>query len=953
MDIGSPGQFSTVVVGVDGFIYMIPRDAPSVLRFDPADQEWPQRMRDDEAAGKLSALPSTNVEVLGSAGVLGEGKWCGAALAADGCLYCMPCHASEVLRVDTNPHVPREERCQLIGSSYRGHAKWHGCALGSDGCVYGIPSCASRVLRVDPATRSTTLIGPEYSGEYKWIGACVGPDGIIISMVDRSSDGILVINPAAQTVVTSKAHYAFRPTRIMATYLSAALAPDGNIYAPPGGAWHALEYNPATGTATEVGGTLGMGFMKYSNAVVAADGKLYATPLFARKVLQIDPGTKQVRSIGPPHGALAGLGGSVIPKYEGSAIGFDGRIWCAPNMLPHALVMEPDKRSNPDEYWHRQISFAFSVVRKHHAKRRDAVGCTEPTKDDLAFSLGALLLPVPNLLARLLAHDAIQADEELLIALLKLKGFRLKLLLETSGAISNWLFAGLRRSSPVTLTYFESLSAAIDDAAEADAGDGEGRQRQAMAPTLSITAVDHGLGSFDLANMRLKYLASLSHDVLDGMPEWLKEDRTTNPATGTEGLVYELNVTSDGWPSGVYSWRGFVEQTHHDQWVRMSAWVYFEERVPARTSSFGFKIQGTLHNEWVASVRPNTWTLVCAICKSRPGYDGDRHVLIFDSVVGPQRVRFTKLKFELFEQQPPPLMSAPTPRDTVDADAAIDIATPAAAVDPVERIVDWLASLRATSVAPPLSERERDYPPLLTSHAPSWSDVGSHQPVQVQVPRETIISTMLDQPSAQLRHELLGLTCIQLVMSREQSIGSWLVSRLGGEDQEQEAAVEYVERLSSLPMPNERRAKVEARMASLRGLLPATLGLNDRRTERVVKTELIVAVLDSKLTQPLTMAVLIADGLVLFLLLSVTMPLWPRVLAYNGPLSFTDTALVIATVVLDAYVLLREVMQVESRPWLLCHPRAVCPRLAVRLNVCLVGVRAGLQYAQARPGARH
>jgi hypothetical protein len=114
-------------------------------------------------------------------------------------------------------------------------------------------------------------------------------------------------------------------------------------------------------------------------------------------------------------------------------------------------------------------------------------------------------------------------------------------------------------------------------------------------------------------------------------------------------------------------------------------------------------------------------------------------------------------------------------------------------------------------------------------------------------------------------------------MTHEESIGAWLVTRLGGDGVD--AAIEYVEMLSKLSMPADKRAKLTAKLTSVRGLLPVTLGLSHKRTERLVRSDLLVAVLDAKLTQPHALFVFVVDGLVLCLLVLVTTPLCARVLA--------------------------------------------------------------------------
>jgi hypothetical protein len=73
-----------------------------------------------------------------------------------------------------------------------------------------------------------------------------------------------------------------------------------------------------------------------------------------------------------------------------------------------------------------------------------------------------------------------------------------------------------------------------------------------------------------------------------------------------------------------------------------------------------------------------------------------------------------------------------------------------------------------------------------------------------------------------------------------------------------------------------------------------------------------VAVLDAKLTRPLSMAVLLLDGVGILALLAITTPLWPRVLRYDGPLGPLDSALVVTVGALSGVRLLRELLQAFS-----------------------------------------
>ena len=50
-----------------------------------------------------------------------------------------------------------------------GQDKYLGGSLGSDGCIYGIPGHAKQVIKIDPTTQKVSLIGGPFPGKYKWL----------------------------------------------------------------------------------------------------------------------------------------------------------------------------------------------------------------------------------------------------------------------------------------------------------------------------------------------------------------------------------------------------------------------------------------------------------------------------------------------------------------------------------------------------------------------------------------------------------------------------------------------------------------------------------------------------------------------------------------------------------------------------------------------------------------
>ena len=115
------------------------------------------------------------------------------------CIYAVPCHATKVLKVDTNT-----QEVTTIGSTLSSEElKWISCTLCADGCIYGIPWNAKSILKIDPSTDTVTTFGELGEGKLKgpWMGAASGPDGCIYG-IPRGAKYVLKIDPGTKTVST-------------------------------------------------------------------------------------------------------------------------------------------------------------------------------------------------------------------------------------------------------------------------------------------------------------------------------------------------------------------------------------------------------------------------------------------------------------------------------------------------------------------------------------------------------------------------------------------------------------------------------------------------------------------------------------------------------------------------------------------------------------------------------
>ena len=119
----------------------------------------------------------------------GKYKWLRGNLHPDGSIYCIPCHAETILKIDctSTPPVVSE-----MGGPHPGIWKWHGAVLSPhDNCIYGIPQFAESVLKIDPIHQKTFEIGGPFpgaspTGKHKWYGGLLGGDGCIYGCVGWS-----------------------------------------------------------------------------------------------------------------------------------------------------------------------------------------------------------------------------------------------------------------------------------------------------------------------------------------------------------------------------------------------------------------------------------------------------------------------------------------------------------------------------------------------------------------------------------------------------------------------------------------------------------------------------------------------------------------------------------------------------------------------------------------------
>ena len=130
----------------------------------------------------------------------------------------------------------------------------------------------------------------------------------------------------------------------------------------------------------------------------------------------------------------------------------------------------------------------------------------------------------------------------------------------------------------------------------------------------------------------------------------LAADRPCDAAAGSVVGQWKRPAGEKGQKNG--QWTGWQTAIPAGKWVQMSAWIKFVATVPRAGGNFGFKIQGQLINDWVATCEADRWCLVSAVTKSNPGGDGNHNLLIFDTVPGPQTVLVAGVTMRVYGSDP-------------------------------------------------------------------------------------------------------------------------------------------------------------------------------------------------------------------------------------------------------------------------------------------------------------
>ena len=287
------------IVAPNGNIYMVPRNQPSIIEYNPTTN-ISQYVGPDYGGlsakwngaalggnGKIYSVPNrfnyvlefdptTNNIININTITTGNAKWYGGVTAPNGFIYCAPVGASRILKIDPSTST-LSEFGNVVGAS-----KYRGAVIGQDGKIYFVPDSAIQVMVVDPTDDSISFFGnlTGFSSR-KWEGGILAPNGKIYCMPGLATLGginqILVIEPSTQTT------YLIPFTN---TGFGGCLGPDGNIYGPTGNGSGYYKIDPNTDIAT-VFPDPNMFFESHLGAVLGLDGAIYLMSFQSGRIIRI------------------------------------------------------------------------------------------------------------------------------------------------------------------------------------------------------------------------------------------------------------------------------------------------------------------------------------------------------------------------------------------------------------------------------------------------------------------------------------------------------------------------------------------------------------------------------------------------------------------------------------------------------------------------------------------
>jgi streptogramin lyase len=186
---------------------------------------------------------------------------------------------------------------------------------------------ALRTNRLKGSTPTVSTITASV-GTSGWNGGTVAPNGNIY-FPPGSATQIAKLNPTTDTFSLVGPVFSTATQK----YICGVLAPNGYIYFIPNRAGNVLKLNPATDVVTQI--TAGFGNGAFNGAILSPQGVIYGVPQTVGVILRLDTATDIITAITPPTVNVIGN------KWCGAALAADGKIYMIPGSANAVLELDP------------------------------------------------------------------------------------------------------------------------------------------------------------------------------------------------------------------------------------------------------------------------------------------------------------------------------------------------------------------------------------------------------------------------------------------------------------------------------------------------------------------------------------------------------------------------------------------------------------------------------------
>jgi streptogramin lyase len=243
--------FQSTIALKDGRICGVPVFATNAIFYDPKTKEY-----------TLSNSVS--------------GQWISGVLAENGKIYCPGYRSTRILVIDPVAGTASTSVFSPVGSAndpYADPTNWAGSVLAPNGKIYGVPSGSASVLEIDSVSGIVSTFGSLSSSNYKWWNGVLAPNGKIYCAPNAATT-ILKIDPIARTATT----FGNTLSVISANeyiYFS-ILGSDGKIYYTLYNSNKILRLDPDT-EQLSIHNTLNE-YASFGSAVMAPNGNIYTIP---------------------------------------------------------------------------------------------------------------------------------------------------------------------------------------------------------------------------------------------------------------------------------------------------------------------------------------------------------------------------------------------------------------------------------------------------------------------------------------------------------------------------------------------------------------------------------------------------------------------------------------------------------------------------------------------------